>query len=79
MTPPRRNRTAPAGLQGDEADLYRLLQPRLITRLRGAIRTADDGLHEDAAAHAWTLLLKTQPHRDTALRSEEHTSELQSH
>lgn len=64
----RRQTKPPAALQGDEADLYRQLQPRLINALRRTFPSPDDTLHEEAAAHAWMQLLLSQPRRETAFQ-----------
>ncbi len=60
------SRRDPRPLLGDEAALYRRLQPRLMRRLRGRVR-AHEGVLEDACSFAWVQLLRRQPSRSEIL------------
>jgi len=51
---------------GDEAGLYRDLQPRLLGLLRSTL-TAREQTLEDACSLAWVQLIRTQPHRGPGL------------
>lgn len=57
---------APCALRGDEADLYRRYNPRLLRTVRSVIH-GSDALVEDACQYAWTTLLRRQPDRDSLL------------
>jgi len=59
---PQSTATAPAPLRGDEGELYRRYQRRLV-RVVGRIVKASDELIEDACQAAWALLLRHQPER----------------
>jgi len=62
----RERRTSPCALRGDEDALYRAyaypLRKAVALRTRGASRDQVD----DACATAWLILLRAQPHRETA-------------
>lgn len=58
--------TTPGAQRGDEADLYRLHQRKLV-RAVGAIVNAPEALVEDACQSAWTILLRRQPDRGPTL------------
>jgi RNA polymerase sigma factor (sigma-70 family) len=51
-------------LHGDEGDLFRRLQPRLLRAVRREV-TASEEVIEDACSFAWSQLLRCQPRRDT--------------
>jgi len=57
----------PGAVVGDEGQLYRALQPRLLGVLRRTIR-APEQLLEDACSFAWVQLVAHQPDRDGVLR-----------
>jgi RNA polymerase sigma factor (sigma-70 family) len=59
---PRRPACSP--LRGDEADLYRTHAARLRRVVRLNV-TGSEELIDDACAHAWAVLLRTQPRRET--------------
>ncbi len=62
MSAPGRQHCAAA--VGDEAGLYRDLQPRLLARLRSTL-TAREQTLEDACSLAWVQLIGTQPDRSS--------------
>jgi len=53
-----------AAAVGDEAELYRELQPRLLGLLRSTL-TARVQTLEDACSFAWVQLIRTQPDRSS--------------
>jgi RNA polymerase sigma factor (sigma-70 family) len=55
-------RTTPAGMRGDESELYRRYHSALI-RAVVAVVDAPRELIEDACQSAWTILLRRQPER----------------
>lgn len=55
-------REPPPPLRGDEPDLYREHQPRLVALLRGAL-SAREQTREDACSFAWVQLIRCQPER----------------
>jgi RNA polymerase sigma factor (sigma-70 family) len=64
LIPSSRSAATPvARLRGDEADLYRAHQPRLLRAVRASIRNAPSALIEDACANAWAIFLRRQPDR----------------
>ena len=62
MNAPGRQHCAAA--VGDEAELYRELQPRLLGLLRSTL-TARVQTLEDACSFAWVQLIRTQPDRSS--------------
>jgi len=60
VSAPDRGPATPA--VGDEAELYRDLQPRLLGLLRSTL-TAREQTLEDACSLAWVQLIRTQPDR----------------
>lgn len=60
-----RDRRPRRSLRGDEAELFRDLQPRLLRSVRAAVRPPE--LAEDGCAFAWAQLLATQPERGERL------------
>lgn len=64
MNAPGRSLVAP--VRGDEADLYRELQPRLLALLRSVMWAREQTL-EDACSFAWVQLLRCQPERRSVL------------
>jgi RNA polymerase sigma factor (sigma-70 family) len=61
----RERRASPCVLRGDEDALYRAHADRLRRTVRGLVAASDDQV-DDACATAWLILLRSQPHRDTA-------------
>ena len=60
MSAPDREPAPP--VVGDEAELYRDLQPRLLGLLRSTLTVREQTL-EDACSFAWVQLIGTQPAR----------------
>ena len=56
--------TSAARLHGDEADLFRRFNARLLHATRRSVH-APDAVIEDACATAWLQLVRCQPRRDT--------------
>ena len=55
-----------ASVRGDEADLYRKLQPRLLALLRCSVNARGQTL-EDACSFAWVQLIRYQPERGSGV------------
>jgi RNA polymerase sigma factor (sigma-70 family) len=61
-----RSSSAPAGLRGDEGELFARHHAALLRAVGSAVR-APEALIEDACATAWAILLRRQPERTETL------------
>ena len=60
------DREPATAMRGDETELYRQLQPRLLAVLRWAVSAREQTL-EDACSFAWVQLIRYQPDRGSGV------------